>query len=440
MLNGNYKYSIEGTNKMYAEAKQENCLYGIAKATGLMAQIYSRENRYEDAEKYFKETIKNALKLIKEEPDQISNYHLVSTGYHRLAATLSDQEKKNEYFSLMPVWKKHTMAYEKTFGCPDPSLVYYYRFCAHMYIDKEKYDEAELYCDSMKPIILFFEMPYIWGIKTTICEKRNEYDSAINWIDKNIDHCTNLGELSFTVYLLKDKARILSKMGQAGESYSVFKKAFQLNDSLRLLANNAQLDEIRTQYEVDKHVAEKERNFNYFLLALSSAVFFAIALGIWMFYSRKTAKKNRILAQQIKELTLLQEEQINESLTDSHDLCIETRMDKLCIDIRDLLFKDKYYRDSGISRDSMIEKLGTNKRAFSEAFERCFKMQFKDYVIFLRLKDAVLLLEQSDLSIEEISFKVGFGTARSFRNQFNEKYNMTPKDYRNSRVTTVPVS
>jgi len=62
----------------------------------------------------------------------------------------------------------------------------------------------------------------------------------------------------------------------------------------------------------------------------------------------------------------------------------------------------------------------------------CFKVTFSDYVNFLRLKDAVQLLEQSDLSIEEISDITGFGTVRTFRRQFNDKYNMAPKDYRSS--------
>jgi AraC-type DNA-binding domain-containing proteins len=78
----------------------------------------------------------------------------------------------------------------------------------------------------------------------------------------------------------------------------------------------------------------------------------------------------------------------------------------------------------------MIERIGTNKELFVDAFQYCFGLSFPEYINFLRLKDAITLLEESDLSIEEISERVGFGTVRTFQRQFQAKYNMSPKDYR----------
>jgi len=436
-LKGNSKRHVEEVKKMYAEAKQENCLYGIAKAAYLIAQIYFNEKRYGEAEKYFQETIKNAIPLLKEKPDQTMNYDLVFYGYDALAQSLFIQKKFNQLSSLISDWKKHIIAYEKTFGCPYPDLFGYYKNCVSIYIEEEKYDKVEIYCDSMELTASAPNEDFIWAIKATICEKSKEYNSAIDWINKCIERNTDLGELDYLVHLLKRKADILNIMGHDKESYSVLNSAFQLNDSIRLLKNNAQLDEIRTQYEVDKHIAEKERNFNYFLFAIGGCILLVVALGIWMFYSRKITRKNRILAQQIKELTLQQEKQINEILektsfeeTDPY-LCVESRLDKLCIAIRDLLLKEKIYRDSSITQEIMVRQLGTNKNLFTQAILHCFGMKFNDYVNFLRLKDAVQLLEQSDLSIIEISDKVGFGVVSTFRRQFSAKYDMTPTDYRN---------
>jgi len=455
--NGNTKYAIEEAKLIYEEATQENCLYGIASATSLMARLYVMENRYEDAEKYYRETIKNMLLLIKEESNQRSNYPLLINAYEVLAEILLSQDRLSELLHLMSDWKKHLIAYEKEFGYQYPSTLYY-NICAKYYISKERYVEAELYCDSIEKIAFLGQLPYLWDTKATICEKRKEYENALNWLDKCIDYNADLGDLTYTIYSLKSKARILSEMGRAKESYSVFNMAFERNDSLRLLENNAQLDEIRTQYEVDKHVAEKERLRNNLLFAIGGCILLAILLGGWIYYSRKITKKNRILAHQIKELTVQQEGQINEMLTKTSflpyfpdettsvaeiidsDLCVESRIDKMCIAIRDFLFKDKIYRDPSITQEHVIERLATNRRTFNEAMEYCFGMQFKDYVNFLRLKDAVLLLEQSDLSIETISDKVGFGTVRSFRRQFSDKYGMAPKNYRDTMVTTASPS
>lgn len=111
-------------------------------------------------------------------------------------------------------------------------------------------------------------------------------------------------------------------------------------------------------------------------------------------------------------------------------LCPETRRNQLCIAIRKIILKEKAYRDPNMTRDNLIELLGTNKELFIDAFQYCFEMSFPEYLNLLRLKDAITLLEQSDLSIEEISERVGYGTVRTFQRQFQNKYNMSPKDYR----------
>ena len=123
--------------------------------------------------------------------------------------------------------------------------------------------------------------------------------------------------------------------------------------------------------------------------------------------------------------TIAQEEEAGDD-----GLCPESRMDKLCNDIRSLILRDKAYRNPGITRDYMIECIGTNRELFVEAFMLCFKMPFPDYINSLRLKDAVILLQQSDLSIDAISEKTGFGTVRTLQRQFQVKYNMSPSDYR----------
>jgi len=441
-----YKYSIGKIRQIYEEAKQENCLFGIVKMTLLIAHLYEQEHRYEDSEKYAQETIKNALKLIKEEPNQIANYYLLSDGYYSLSLSLLNQNKLNELLSLMSDWKKNTINFEKVFGFPDPSLVNYYRFCADIYIKKGKYDEAELYCDSMEPIIRPLESLFLWGIKVDICKGRKEYDKAIDYINKIIDMSINIGEINSTANQLAKKAYLLREMGHAEEAFSVYEKAYQLNDSIRLAESNTKLDEVRTQYEVDKYIAEKERQRIIIFSLIGGCILLAILLGGWIHYSRKVTQKNRILAQQIKELTAQQEEQIKEmlaktsflshspdetlSIESDKDKCDESRMDKLCIGIRDFLFKDKIYRDSTITSESVAKKLGTNKNTFAEVMNFCFNMSFSDYVNVLRLKDAVLYLEQTNLSIEEISYRVGFGTERTFYNQFSKKYGMTPNNYR----------
>lgn len=104
--------------------------------------------------------------------------------------------------------------------------------------------------------------------------------------------------------------------------------------------------------------------------------------------------------------------------------------DDFCITIRQIFIKEKAYRDATLSRDALIKRLNIGKSIFINRFQYCFDMSFRECINRLRLKESVILLEQSDLSIEEIAEKVGFGTVRTFQRQFMAMYNISPKDYR----------
>lgn len=108
----------------------------------------------------------------------------------------------------------------------------------------------------------------------------------------------------------------------------------------------------------------------------------------------------------------------------------ENRTDRFRTIVHDIMVKEKAYRNPTLDRNFMIERLRINKNLFAKMFRKCFYMSFREFVNRLRLKESVKLLAQSDLSIEEISEKVGFGTIRTFQRLFSVEYNMSPKDYR----------
>lgn len=63
---------------------------------------------------------------------------------------------------------------------------------------------------------------------------------------------------------------ILARMGRTDEAFALFDKIIAVNDTIKNVEINARFDELRIQYEVEKHIAGKERNRNYFLFALGA--------------------------------------------------------------------------------------------------------------------------------------------------------------------------
>jgi AraC-like DNA-binding protein len=163
-----------------------------------------------------------------------------------------------------------------------------------------------------------------------------------------------------------------------------------------------------------------------FMSPLGSLLFSVVMMAFYLYFGIRFISYASIF--QHIETSVFVEKTIPDRIDDG--FCPESRHDKLCLAISDLLLKDRIYRNPTLTRDNLVERLGTNKDLFIDAFQHCFDMSFPDCINKLRLEDSVILLEQSDLSMEEISGKVGFGTDRTFRRRFQGKYNMSPKDYR----------
>jgi AraC-like DNA-binding protein len=78
----------------------------------------------------------------------------------------------------------------------------------------------------------------------------------------------------------------------------------------------------------------------------------------------------------------------------------------------------------------MADELNINYSAFRKAFKKYTGLSPMQYHTALRMKQALYLLANSDLSIKEISFNLGFCSIFYFSKLFKEKTGMTPGAYR----------
>ncbi|MFV0468220.1 MAG: helix-turn-helix domain-containing protein [Dysgonomonas sp.] len=430
---GMYEKAITEMQRVYEQARQQNDGESQFYMQYLMGVIYMHQNRLHEAEQHYKRSIEIAEKLNKRP------FGLIGV-YSELCNMLQATGRLDEFFemakqaeSLLEKLTKENK--DKNYNTDKMNLWTLYAFAYDL---KREFDKAEFYCNRIdsiygRDVVSLGNTTYL---RSHIWEARGDYSKALAYINKAIEIDPTYTYARFT------KIRILSRIENAPLTWSETEKTVEYIDSLRNISYNKQLDELRTQYEVDRHVAEKEKVRHSMYFALAGCLLLTIILCIWIYYNRKIAKKNRALACQIKELQARQKKEEIEFLDREifeiedvdDDLCPEKRKDLLCIAIRDILLKEKAYRDPAITRDNLVERLGTNKELFINAFQYCFSMPFPEYLNSLRLKDAITLLEESDLTIEEISEKVGFGTVRTFQRQCQSKYNMSPKEYRKAAI------
>ena len=431
--------------KMYEHAKKHDNNRGIGLALYDLSNVYGMMSRHDEEEKYMRQSIE----ILKKEGNNMLSY--VASAYFYLCQSLISQNRFDDVLTEAKEFERINLLYEeKSHSIQSVTRSNLYRVLLSAYTGKGDWDNAEIYCRKLENmnggIKVEIDLADGW---TAIYKGRKQYAKALEMIEKEIALLGETEEVEKNVNAAKMKASILAKMGRAEDVHNTWSMIFNTNDSLRNIEFNKQLDELRTVYEVDKLnkekniiTIEKQRNFTYFLFSTAGCALLIIMLIIWIYFNRKIAGKNRALAQQIKELTTQQEIRDNEVMNKTTFITkknikedsdsAEKRKDRLCIAIRDIILKEKSYLNPNISRDLIIEFLGTNKELFIEAFRYCFGMSFPEYINMLRLKDAVTQLEQTNWSIEDISQKTGFGTVRSFERQFKLKYNMSPKDFRNS--------
>lgn len=111
------------------------------------------------------------------------------------------------------------------------------------------------------------------------------------------------------------------------------------------------------------------------------------------------------------------------------DLKPNTEKFKSNLTVRAVTYVFEHFKED-ISLDTTAAHLGISRFAVSRLFHAQLEINFVKYVRFLRINYAKELLEQTDLSMVDISMEAGFDCLRSFNRVFKEETGMTPLRYR----------
>ncbi len=90
----------------------------------------------------------------------------------------------------------------------------------------------------------------------------------------------------------------------------------------------------------------------------------------------------------------------------------------------------------GIQISDIAEHLSLNPKYLSRLFKKEHSMTIGEYLSELRIKKALELLEGTNLTIDQISTKVGYNDTRGFIRLFKKNYGVTPSKYRQASKTT----
>lgn len=281
-LKGEYESAVEEGEKMYARAKERKDKAGMATALYATGIIYNSQDRWKEEEKCFRECIGLLW--------EVSGYdNILTQSYAFLCMVLRAQNRYDDLLQLVPEYEKAIARFEKASGRAQPEARgNLYIALMNTYIDIREYDKAEPYLAKIEALvnndISRFEL---LRARALILQSRGDYDKALAAIDSAM---TRTPEADFNRNSLRRiKMQILARMGRYREADGLLDEIIAMNDTLKNVEVNARFDELRIQYEVEKHIAEKERNFHYLLFALAICLIFALLLAGTFYYNRMIA-------------------------------------------------------------------------------------------------------------------------------------------------------
>ncbi len=93
-----------------------------------------------------------------------------------------------------------------------------------------------------------------------------------------------------------------------------------------------------------------------------------------------------------------------------------------------LEYLSKHY--ATVTLDELARTSSYNASYLSRLFKETFAISFTDYVNILRVNQAVKLLRETELTVEEVGLEVGFHSRKHFYDMFRRHTGMTPGAYR----------
>ena len=106
--------------------------------------------------------------------------------------------------------------------------------------------------------------------------------------------------------------------------------------------------------------------------------------------------------------------------------------DKIYINLKSLLEKDKIFRQKDLTESKLSKMLGTNNSYLSSIINKRFRLSFKTLLNKYRIDEARKLLvskEYTCYSIEGVANEVGFHSRSAFYRIFKQNTGMTPMTY-----------
>lgn len=173
-------------------------------------------------------------------------------------------------------------------------------------------------------------------------------------------------------------------------------------------------------YNKARSISIKRFNGGKYKYLISLQLFFYL-LVIPLFYYLKRAIK--IINQRLNPEKLYY---VKNEITDTYT------QDKLSL----VKYINVNFNNPELTKKDIVKDLGLSSDKITFILKKSFKSNLRDYLNDVRLKNGIELLQDTNLSITEIAFEIGYKLPSSFNRIFKKRYSITPSEMRKNRKSS----
>lgn len=273
---------------------------------------------------------------------------------------------------------------------------------------------------------------------------QGRYDEAKKAYLDGLEASTMRGNHVFTYRFYRELSSLATRRGDNKEALRYFSlyhdeytRIYSLEQEREVKGLTARYSEAvhnQRMQEAEIEIMRKKRNI---LVVWMLLLFAAIAAAASTVMYRRKNRLYRCVARQYHESNATQSrlraeiESLREA-RQSNAAIDKEKSENLFNRLERLMDVDKAYTDSGLTRETVAERLGTNRTYLSQTVSRHTGKNFTAYVNDFRINEALRLLADPscELPLKAIPSEVGFSSPTTFYKFFREKTGMSPAQYR----------